>query len=397
MMMVKPIRSEDDYEASLARIEDLIDAQAGTPEGDELEVRATLVERYENERYPIELPTPLAAIRFRMEQDELTPRHLEPYLGSRARVSEVLGGTRSLSIDMIRALNEHLGIPAEVLIRPEPKPQDRAPAELAKPVAKQLIAWGLLKPREEFEAFMARACGGTPALARLRKTRTERTNAKTDFTAVQAWCAAALLRSEDEAAPGKFDPEAVRKFSVVHSIAKLSIHADGPQRAQKELGELGIILVILPHLPGTHLDGAALRRPKDGAPVIALTLRRDRIDNFWFTLLHEFAHVAFHLSDERTYIFDDLDIGSSDEIEKEADRLARTALIPDEIWDTFSRKGKYTSIADIIAFARKVEVNPAIVAGRWQMNNRDYRKFSKLLGHGTVRAHFSEIDELNPN
>jgi HTH-type transcriptional regulator/antitoxin HigA len=115
-MMLKPIRSEADYEANVARLETLIDAAPGTPEGDELEILASLIERYEDERFPIEAPTPLAAIRFRMEQQDLSPRDLEPYIGSRARVSEVLSGARSLAVDMIRALNQGLGIPAEVLI-----------------------------------------------------------------------------------------------------------------------------------------------------------------------------------------------------------------------------------------------------------------------------------------
>ena len=111
--MLKPIRSEADYEANLSRLEALMDAAPGTPEGDELEILASLIERYEDDRFPIEAPTPLAAIRFRMEQQDLSPRDLEPYIGSRARVSEVLSGARALSIDMIRALNQGLGIPAE--------------------------------------------------------------------------------------------------------------------------------------------------------------------------------------------------------------------------------------------------------------------------------------------
>lgn len=389
-MMVKPIRNESDYEANLARLDDLIDAAPGTPEGDELEVLATLIERYENDRYRIALPTPLAAIRFRMEQGNLTPRDLEDYIGSRARVSEVLSGVRPLSIGMIRSLNEHLGIPAEVLIRPEPRQEERASVELAKPAAKQLLAWGLMQAKESFEAFMARGLGGGPALAMLRKTRTERTNAKTDFVAVQAWCAGVLIRAETATVTGPFDLAEVKKLEVVRTLAKLSMHADGPRRAQQMLSDLGIILVILPHLPGTHLDGAALRRPNDGAPVIALTLRRDRIDNFWFTLLHELAHVAFHLTDDRACIVDELDIGSSEAIETEADELAGKALIPDEQWDAWDVKGTYTGIADILAFARKMEVNPAIVAGRWQKTHRDYRKFSKLLGHGTVRPNFAD-------
>src|SRR5436190_24342161 len=101
--MIKPIRTEADYEAAVARIEDLIDASAGTPEGDELEVLAALVGQYEDRAFPIAAPTPVAAIRFRMEQQGLSPRDLEPFLGSRSRVSEVLSGARSLSMDMVRA------------------------------------------------------------------------------------------------------------------------------------------------------------------------------------------------------------------------------------------------------------------------------------------------------
>lgn len=388
MMMVKPIRSEGDYEANLARLEDLMDAAPGTPEGDELEVLATLIERYEGERFPITAPTPLAAIRFRMEQADLSPRDLEPYIGSRARVSEVLSGTRSLSIDMIRALNQHLGIPAEVLIRAEPQPQQKPTQALSKPAAKQLSAWGFLQPKESLEVFMARALGGGPALAMLRKTRTDRTNAKTDLVAVQAWCAAVLLHSQNVAVTGHFVAKTIT-LDVVRSIAKLSVHEDGPQRARVALAGLGVALVILPHLPGTHLDGAAMRRA-DGVPVIALTLRRDRIDNFWFTLLHELAHVVFHLAEGTSFILDDLEIGSSEEIEQEADKLARQALVSDDLWATFN-SGSYASLSDVLAFARRAEVSPAIIAGRWQNKNRDFRKFSRLLGHGSVRPQFPEL------
>ena len=386
-MMVKPIRTEGDYEASLERIEHLIDAEPGTPEGDELEILATLVERFENDRFPIEAPTPLAAIRFRMEQAQLTPKDLEPFIGSRARVSEVLSGTRPLSIDMVRALNQHLGIPADVLIRAEARVEGKAGAQLSKPAAKQLSERKLLQPSETFEGYMARALGGAPALARLRKTRTDRTNAKTDLVAVQAWCAGALLRSQEIQVTGRFDAEAITR-DVVRSLAKLSVYDDGPQRARKALSKLGVILVILPHLPGTHLDGAAMRRP-DGVPIIALTLRRDRIDNFWFTLLHELAHVVFHLGDEQSFILDDLEIGSSEKIEDDADRLAEEALVPKSLWATFSNS-TYTSLGEVQEFASRAEVNPAIIAGRWQKQNRDFRKFSKLLGHGAVRVQFME-------
>jgi HTH-type transcriptional regulator/antitoxin HigA len=118
MTELKPIRSETDHEAALAEIERLWGAKAGTPEGDRLDILATLVDAYEAEHDPIDPPDPIEAIRFRMEQQGLTRSDLERILGSRVRVSEVLNRKRGLSIAMIRRLNEALGIPADVLIRP---------------------------------------------------------------------------------------------------------------------------------------------------------------------------------------------------------------------------------------------------------------------------------------
>ncbi len=117
---VKPIRSEQEYEAALKEIERLWDAQPGTPDGDLLEVLVTLVEAYEEEHYPIDPPDPIEAIKYYMESRGLTRKDLEPYIGSSGRVSEVLHYKRPLSLPMIRRLHEGLGIPAEVLIR-EPK------------------------------------------------------------------------------------------------------------------------------------------------------------------------------------------------------------------------------------------------------------------------------------
>jgi HTH-type transcriptional regulator/antitoxin HigA len=118
MTELRPIRSEADYEAAVAEIERLWGAKAGTPEGDRLDVLATLVDAYEAEHDPIDPPDPIEAIRFRMEQQGLTRKDLERILGSRIRVSEILNRKRGLSIAMIRRLHETLGIPAEVLIRP---------------------------------------------------------------------------------------------------------------------------------------------------------------------------------------------------------------------------------------------------------------------------------------
>jgi HTH-type transcriptional regulator / antitoxin HigA len=118
MTDLKPIRTEEDYEAALAEIGRLWGAKSGTLEGDRLDVLATLVEAYEIEHHPMDPPDPIEAIKFRMEQQGLTRKDLERLLGTRTRVSEVLNRKRNLSIAMIRRLHEELGISAEVLIRP---------------------------------------------------------------------------------------------------------------------------------------------------------------------------------------------------------------------------------------------------------------------------------------
>jgi HTH-type transcriptional regulator/antitoxin HigA len=115
---LKPIRTEADYEAALAEIERLWGARSGTSDGDRLDVLATLVDAYEAKHYPMDPPDPVEAIRFRMEQQGITRKDLEPLIGTRARVAEVLNRKRSLSIEMIRKLHDGLGISAEVLIRP---------------------------------------------------------------------------------------------------------------------------------------------------------------------------------------------------------------------------------------------------------------------------------------
>ncbi len=121
---LKPIRSEADYATALAEVAQLWGAKSATPAGDRLDVLATLIDAYEAEHHPIDPPDPVEAIKFRMEQQGLSRRDLEPFIGTRTRVAEVLNRKRSLSIGMIRRLHRGLGISAEVLIRPSRK--DRA-------------------------------------------------------------------------------------------------------------------------------------------------------------------------------------------------------------------------------------------------------------------------------
>ncbi|CAM3877964.1 helix-turn-helix domain-containing protein [Castellaniella denitrificans] len=119
-MEIRPIRSEADYEATLKEVSRLVDLDPapGTTEGDRLDVLATLVQAYEAHHYPVDLPDPIEAIKFRMEQSGLSVKDLEPMIGRRNRVYEILNRKRALTLPMIRKLHRDLGIPAESLIKP---------------------------------------------------------------------------------------------------------------------------------------------------------------------------------------------------------------------------------------------------------------------------------------
>jgi HTH-type transcriptional regulator / antitoxin HigA len=115
-MNIKPIRNDNDLRAAFARLESIFQAEEGTPEGDEMEILATLIEAYKNKHYPIGPADPVEAIKFRMEQQGLTPKDLEPYIGPSGRVSEVLNRKRPLSLRMVKRLHDGLRIPYESLL-----------------------------------------------------------------------------------------------------------------------------------------------------------------------------------------------------------------------------------------------------------------------------------------
>ncbi len=131
-MQVRPVRTEEDYRIARQKIEVLIESAHSASERDELDVLATLVDAYEAKQYTMDAPSPIAAIEFRMDQQGLTRKDLEPFLGSRARVSEVMTGRRPLTLPMIQRLRAGLGIPADVLIGPLRKGTRRVEARTAR-------------------------------------------------------------------------------------------------------------------------------------------------------------------------------------------------------------------------------------------------------------------------
>ena len=377
-MMVRPIRTDEDYQLAMKNAAALF-GQEGQKERDQLEVLQALIERWERSQHSIVAATPAQAIKFRMSQAGLSQRDLIPYLGSKSRVSEILNGQRQPTVDQIRALHAHLGIPVASLIGSSKHEPVVGASTTSIAVEEKLRGMGLIKAKEQLASFLLRTRSSLPAVAMLRKTRTERTNAKTSMAALEAWCAAALVRAEKVSIQKKkiHDP-----IQVARQLAQLSKYPDWHKRLVSALKQNGIILVILEQLPGTFLDGAAMCR-RDGVPVIALTLRHDRLDNFWFTLLHEFAHVVCHLGPDRQAILDDLDVVSSEGIEAEADSFARNALIPRALWLQID---KNSTSEQVLEAAEKAGVHPAIAAGRWRFENADYRRFSKLIGRGLVKT-----------
>jgi HTH-type transcriptional regulator / antitoxin HigA len=402
---IRAIRDEADYRAALARIEELMDAEVDTPEGNELDVLTDLVELYEDRRMPMGYPTPLGAIRFRMEQAGLSPRDLIPFIGSRAKVSEVLAGKRPLTMQIARALHANLGIPADVLLQ---QPGAQLPSALTGiewhrfPLTEMIDRGWIEKRRnpvahaEELMRDLIRRAGGEHAVptAFYRKNDHARLNAKTDPYALKAWCWEVLARANAKPLPVSYTPGTV-DLAFLREVAKLSWSNAGPRLAQEFLAKHGIHLICLERLPRTYLDGAALQLT-DGTPVIGLTLRYDRLDNFWFCLLHELAHVGRHLSGTRGDGFvDDLSLRNvkgtpRDSKEDEADEWAENGLIPADVWSTSSVKDPPPSSLAVMELAQRLGIHPAIVAGRVRHETGNYRLLSHFVGTGTVRRQLLE-------
>jgi HTH-type transcriptional regulator/antitoxin HigA len=390
------IKEEVQYEAALAHVATLMEAPAGSPQEAELELWGTLVELYEKHAHPIPLPDPIAAIKFRMEQAGLTQRDMVVHLGSPSKVSEVLSGKRPLSLPMMRRLRDGLGIPAAVLLN--------TPGGTL-PEAETTVAWhrfpvvemrkrGWIQfhgtpqgTREHAENLMRAFIAPFDAELALPMCARQhvRDGKKMDEYALSAWKIRImhLAASQRVAAyvPGTVTQDFIRE------VVRLSYFEDGVSLAREYLTKNGIHVVTEAHLPKTYLDGAALLMP-NGHPLIALTLRFDRLDNFWFTLAHELAHVALHLDGQNQAFFDDLEARGTSQQETEADRLAAEALMPRTAWQA-ARLTPRSTEDQIRSFAAEAKISPAIPAGRIRHEAKNHKLFWKLVGNGKVRNVFA--------
>lgn len=396
MMKPKVIKNDTDHEAALAHLQTLMGATPGSPEEEELELFSILIEKYEEERFPIDLPDPVEAIKFRMEQQGISRKDLEQYIGSQSKVSEILNRKKPLSLAMIRALHTGLGIPAEILLEKSGSVLNETPYNLHDfPFAAMYNRGyfksfnGTLQDAKQYAEELLEQLFSVFGESKTQRVLCRNSNKELDENALAAWQARVLdLASENE-----LPPYVQEKYTLdfIRDIVKTSTFSTGPTLAQELLEKRGIPLVILPHLPQTYLDGACFKAPS-GRPVVGMTLRHNRLDNFWFTLVHELAHIYLHLGNNGVAFFDDTEHGTHNSCnpqEKEANNLASDLLIPNDVWDLVKDDLLVTNReARIMAFADQLGISPAIVAGRIRWESTDYTRFAPLVGNKTVKKLF---------
>jgi len=388
--MKKIIKTSKEHEAALDRLGELM-LKKPIPETDdanELELLALLIKSYEDKNVLIDPPTPLEAIQFRMEQCGLKQRDLVPFIGTKSRVSEVLSGKRPLTLAMARELHKGLGIPAAVLLEgAETTILEKIDTKLYPVREMHNLGWfeGFSKQpwaevKAHAEEMLHQFFGSFRSKTQIAFNRAGfKPDAALNDFALEAWRCRIVNEAKKQDLPD-YDQEDISD-EFVSSLVKMSQFAQGPSMAVQLVKERGIAVVFASHLPRTYLDGAAVLGTKS-RPVIGMTLRHDREDNFWFTLLHELAHVRKHLGKVDNEFFDDTESGDNSELEKEANELALENLIPSSEWKAVSRLSR---AADIRKEAKRLAIHPSIIAGRLRREAQDYTLHRTLVGQGEVR------------
>lgn len=397
---IRVIKTQHDYESSMACLSALMDMdiEAGSDEEAELELLVLVIEAYERTKVAPVIPNPIDAILFKMDQQGLKPRDLVPMIGSISKVSEVLSRKRDLSLAMIRAIHKGLGIPAEVLIRSGVDITAEPKYDYVKFPLQEMLERGcfpkfvesakkLKDYAEELITDFMYGITGHNSHALLRAPIHQSGARDMDDYALIAWRACVLKKAQGINLKTKYVPGVITDDWLI-DLAKLSRFETGPLLAQEYLADKGIVLVIESHFKKTYLDGAAMLLAE--TPVVALTLRHDRIDNFWFALIHELEHVRKHLTPEYSFILDNLDDKTRSSVEEqEADEGARNALIPPEIWMKSAVSITHDQ-EDAIRLADDLRIHLAIVAGRVRYETNNWRLLSRLINGGRVRELFEK-------
>lgn len=237
------------------------------------------------------------------------------------------------------------------------------------------------------EAYFVRN-GGQSFASALHRKKLRGQNPPNEITLL-AW-QARILDLATKSVADKDLPSFDHDETWVHSLAQLSREADGPARVQDFLHDKGVLLIVEKHLTGSYLDGAAMLTD-GGHPVIGLTLRFDRLDNFWFVLFHELGHVFRHLFDNVHLDFFDEDgpVGD-DALELEADMFALDQLIAPEDWNSCMSRFALSEEA-VRLDAERLGIDESILAGRIRKEREDFTILGDLIGQGKVRRHFSGV------
>ncbi len=394
---VRVIKTEAEYESALARLSDLMDKdiKAGSSLEDELDLLALVIREYERNKVTPPIADPIEAILFRMDQQGLQKKDLVPYFGSLPKVSEVLSRKRPLTLAMIRKLYTGLGIAAETLLQGDGgiDLSDTPAYDPSKFPLQEMFKRGYFKTtfdslrkvkdhaEEAVREFMQNA---QLQPARLRAPLHQKGVRTMDEYALLAWQVAVLKKARALKLSREYAHGSITE-AWLRDLTKLSRFDQGPKLAQEFLADAGIALVFEDHFDKTYLDGAAML---DGArPVIALTLRHDRLDNFWFALLHELVHVQKHLRPDNDFIADNLEdkLQMQTHDERQADEGAKNTLITPDEWEASAVRLEH-STENAKALADQLRIHPVIVAGRVRHETGNWRLLSNIKA--TVRHHF---------
>ncbi|OGM26679.1 hypothetical protein A2627_00855 [Candidatus Woesebacteria bacterium RIFCSPHIGHO2_01_FULL_39_28] len=394
-MEIKVIKNTKDYKEALKNIELLIDkgVKKGSAEAEKLDVLVTLAQDYETKNFVQTTPDPIDAIEFVMEQQDLKPEDLVPYIGSRSKVSEILNRKRPLSLNMIKNLHKGLNIPAEVLLNQLSKVnQDEIEFDYNQFPIKEMqkrgyIAQGLNSLDEEIKKFFGSIQftqkATLPLLARRSHIRSALTKSKDSLL---VWAIQVVKRAQGVEGIVEYNSKLLTS-EFLHKVVDISDEDGAIIKVVDLLKSIGILLIVEPHMPQTYLDGAAIMIEGKN-PIIALTLRHDRLDNFWFTLMHELSHIKLHLGKGDDFFYDDIeDTKPSDSMELEADQLALNTMIPEDKW-TDSPASILPSPDAVRILASELSIHPAIVAGKIRYAKKQYHLLNDLIGRGEVAKYF---------
>ncbi|MCR4328281.1 MAG: ImmA/IrrE family metallo-endopeptidase [Patescibacteria group bacterium] len=401
MTQIKVIKNQKDYEEALKLIEGLMNRSPdpNSDEGAQLELLSVLIEDYESRQFPSALPSPVEAIRFRMEQSDLKPVDLVPYLGSRSRVSEILSGKRQLTLDMVRALSTGLGIPEKVLVQKPNQSEESRYERWDIRIVRAMESYGYFGNKtlkkfnkgELLKKYFGSFGGNLQPVALLRASISHRSAPRTDTGALDAWKIRVLQKAEKIKTSVKYK-HGVIDVDFMRKLVKLSTKKDGPTLACEELKKIGIKVVIERHLPKTFLDGAAILEDKDN-PVIGITLRHDRLDNFWFTLMHEVAHVALHCDQNISTFYDEKLLEKNggqmteeeQKREREADEWAEEAILPESKWEISNAKITPSPMA-AQSLANELSIHVAVVAGVVRFKHQNFFYLNKIVNDETAKV-----------